>query len=447
MLATISLATVSIAMLVAGIYHIYLTSVQQGYGHLYRGGGQGGSLSIVTPIKDEPLEVVEKYLELFSRLIGSVRGFVECIIVADYTDDTLFNSILQRLSTAHQGILLVRRLNGAGGRNGAINTGIGLALGDLVALIDIDAEPLENGLESMARCSEVCISWWRVCDKGVSRISRTVAFITEYGSWLYYWLKSCRGLFLYPLGSGTVLRRELLTSIGGLREDVIQDDIWLGTQLIYRGIKPVIIEPLCVGAPKTLESFLIQQRRWVYGAIDVLKRFGVYILKAPVAIGIRIEALIYITQPLIASLGGLGLVLSVASAFTETEGVSTIHIVLIALLTASMALESIAVNRFLKWSRDPHYDVPYIVGRASALSLILSIATLPYALAAVVGVRIPYRVTPKGEPHRRVPLTIKVIALVFTASLIASIVRGNGVAAIVVSMAVASSIYALIRLR
>lgn len=451
MLATISLILVAISMLTASIYHAYLIigmgrsprKVQMDWGS----SGRGRALSIITPIKNEPIEVVERYLKLFTTLIESTEVYAECIIVADYTDDTVFNSIPGLLSSANPNIVVVRRLNGFGGRNGAINDGVKLALSTMVTFIDVDAEPSQKVLESMARCRGVCISWWRICDKGVSRISRTVAFITEYGSWLYYWLKSLRNLFLYPLGSGTVLERNLFISIGGLRVDVIQDDIWLGTQLLYRNIHPVVIEPMCVGAPRTLDAFIVQQRRWAYGAADVLKRFGVCILRSPAPVGVRVEALVYLLQPLVAAIGGLGLLLSIVSAFTEVVELGNLHIASIVILATSMVLESIAVHRFLGWSRDPQYDPPYIAGRASAVSAVLSIEILPYVLAALVGIKIPYRVTPKGKHRGEIPTSIKITALAFTAALAASIVRGNSVATMVTALGTASLIYTIARLK
>ncbi len=447
MLATVSLITITASLLIASLYHIYLTiniqkSANQRDEELYE-----DRLSIITPIKNEPIEIVEKYIKHFSQLTNMVKTPIECIIVADYTDNSMFNSILGLLSSANPGIVIVRRFNGVGGRNGAINDGVKLALGSVIAFIDIDAEPPQNVIASMAKCKNVCISWWRICDKGVSKVSKTIAFITEYGSWLYYWCKSLKNLFLYPLGSGTALKKNLLTSIGGLRIDVIQDDIWLGTQLIYRGIYPRIIESMCVDAPKTLDAFLIQQRRWGYGATDILKRFGIYILRSSTPVSARVEALTYVLQPLIAALGGFGLLLSIISAFTEVVKFDMLHTIFIALLVLSMILESITVNKFLKWSRDPLYDTPYIVGRASAILAILSIATLPYVLAALIGIKIPYKVTPKEKRKRGMPTTIKIIAVVFTTSLLASIVRGNTIATILTSLGTLASLYTLARLR
>ncbi|MCS7110858.1 MAG: glycosyltransferase family 2 protein [Ignisphaera sp.] len=449
MLATISITMITVSMLVTSLYHLYLTTGWSSTRSSTSNSGelQGSAFSIITPIKDEPEEVVERYLQLFTKLIESVKISIECIVVADYRDDRAFSSIVTMLSRASPGIVVARRLNGAGGRNGAINDGVKLSLGGCATFIDVDAEPSREAIESMAGCRNVCISWWRVCDKGKSRASKTIAFITEYGSWLYYWAKSMKNLFLFPLGSGTVLKKDLFTSIGGLRADVIQDDIWLGTQLIRRGIHPALATPICVGAPRTLDAFLVQQRRWAYGATDVLRRFWTHIVESPAPIHIKIDAILYIIQPIVAALGGFGLLLSVASALVEVVHLSAHHTVLVALLLLSMILEGTAVARFLKWSRDPFYDAPYIVGRASALTVVLSIDTLPYVVAALVGVRIPYRVTPKMEMEGTVPATVRIAAIAFTASMIMSIARGNAVAAIVAALGAAATVYTAIRLR
>ena len=428
-------------MLLVSVYHTAL--VFRGVvSEVAENRGGGSYLSIITPIKNEPSNIVEMYSSHWLEMRRRVGNMFECVVVADYTDNELFYDVLRRIHF-FDGLLLIRRFNGFGGRNGAINDGVKFSSGNVIALLDVDAYPDENLLREMSSCNSVCVSWWRICDKGSTRSSSAIAFVTEYGSWLYYRNKFLKNLFIYPLGSGTVIRRDIFYSIGGLRTDVIQDDLWLGTQLAYRGITPKLLNPMCVGAPRTIAAFLIQQRRWAYGATDVLKRFGIYIAKSPLRVVAKIEAIAYLAQPLVASLAGIGFMLASIASFIESASMTKEALLLTAILMISIAMESICVSRFAEEFKG--YDKPYVFGRASAITTIVSLAITPYVLAALIGVRIPYRVTPKNEDKSKDP-TIYAIATLFLLSFIASVIRGNNVTLILTSMPLAASIYTLLRL-
>jgi len=441
-LSLISLTLVTLPMLIASLYHavlVYGRSIATA--RLFHHGEESELLSVITPIKDEPVEVVERYGRHFLKFTEA--SLVECIVVADYTNNKLFQEVLKVFPFSSLSFL-VRRFNGVGGRNGAINDGVRFSASETVALLDIDAYPSEAVLKSMASCDGVCIARWRVCEWSLTRVSKTIAFMTEYGSWLYYKLKSSRGFFIYPLGSGTAIKKKLFEEIGGLRLDVLQDDMWLGIQLLRKEVEPVLVGEMCVGVPQTLAAFFIQQRRWAYGTTDVLKRFGKHILKAPTGAVQKLEALFYLSQPLVSSIAGLGFLLALPASFLEVQRFGVLEVMLLAIFIFSTILETFCTKRFSKDVRI--YDPPYVYGRSSAIATLLSIGILPYVIAALIGVKIPYRVTPKSEDSVTEP-TIIVILLLSVASFTLSIIRRNAVSLLVSAMPLAASLYALIRLK
>ncbi|MCI4437081.1 MAG: glycosyltransferase family 2 protein [Ignisphaera sp.] len=443
MLSEISLALVTFSLLFVSLYH---TALLHGYGKNssrteLSDGGAKGFLSIITPIKNEPVDIVVEYSRYYTQLLKGLDA--EAIVVADYTNDKLFNSILNGFEFNDR-LFLVRRFNGFGGRNGAINDGARLSIGDVIAVIDVDAYPTREVLERMSMCRSVCVARWRICHFGSTRIGKTIAFVTDYGSWLYYKLKSLKDLFIYPLGSGTAIRRNLFFEIGGLNPEFIQDDIWLGTQLIRRGLKPRLVGEMCVGAPSTLPAFLIQQRRWAYGTTQVLRRCWRNIVASPLRLGVKLEAFLYITQPLISMAAGLGFLLAIPASILESSKLRAFGVALLLVLVVAMVLESKATRTFAREVQI--YDPPFVYGRASALSTVLSVAIVPYVIAALIGVRIPYRVTPKGREDAKDP-TVTVLVILYTLTLIASIIRGNSVTTIVSALILAASVYTLLKLR
>ena len=75
-------------------------------------------------------------------------------------------------------------------------------------------------------------------------------------------------------GSGSVMRRSALTSVGGIATESVTEDIHTSLRLHAAGWKSVYHdEVLCMGlAPQDFLSFTIQRLRWAQGAMQVLRR-------------------------------------------------------------------------------------------------------------------------------------------------------------------------------
>jgi len=75
-------------------------------------------------------------------------------------------------------------------------------------------------------------------------------------------------------GSGSVMRRSALTSVGGIATESVTEDIHTSLRLHAAGWRSVYHdEVLCMGlAPQDFLSFTIQRLRWAQGAMQVLRR-------------------------------------------------------------------------------------------------------------------------------------------------------------------------------
>jgi len=440
----------TVPLLVEALYHFILTllyvrskmhisSVNESRIETY-----SGLLSLVTPIKDEPTNVVLDYLKTVKSLD---ENLVEAIIIADYRSN-YFEDMLRNLAPElRDNIFIVRRLNIAGGRNSAINDGIEFSSGDVVVIVDVDSKPSRDNVEEWLGCRTVCVARWRVADWGNRRISKAIAFMTELGSWLYYHVRNSLGLLIYPLGSGTAVYRGLLNSNPLLRLDVIQDDIWLGTELAKRGIRPVLLKStLAVGAPRCMNSFMIQQRRWAFGTTDVLVRFWRNIAKSGLSIVEKIEALIYISQPIMTLLFTISVFLAPFAAYLDKPATHTFTIAVL-LLGVSMLLEGFSIYVFVFESKLDRRESLFLSGRASSLSFIESIMVAPYVLFAILRLKIRYRVTPKIEGSGGVPLEVYILCAFFAAGIAISVLRGNPTTALISLLGEAASLYAITRLR
>ena len=75
-------------------------------------------------------------------------------------------------------------------------------------------------------------------------------------------------------GTMTIVAKTALEEVGGWSEWCITEDTELGLKLFEAGYEAAYI-PQTMGAglePDTLEAFMSQRYRWVYGAMQIMKR-------------------------------------------------------------------------------------------------------------------------------------------------------------------------------
>mgnify|MGYP001772936702 CR=1 FL=1 len=403
------------------------------------------TLSIVIPSKNEPIDIV---LDRLNRL-SFMECYSEVILVLD--DEIAYvNKLVSELNSRFfdKGGVVVSRLNGFGGRNGALSDGCRMALGENVMIMDVDAIPSQSLLCNARTCSDVCVAVWEPYVEVGTRVEEGMAFITRFGSWLFYELRYRAGLFIYPLGSGTAIDREIIRSVGFWRPDVIQDDIWLGYELLSRGIKPRLLNGhLLVSVPRTLNSARIQQCRWSYGSVNIFSRFVGKVLRAPVKTGTKIEAIFYSTQPIASLLALLAFITALPAALLEKN--LNICPALLIPIAAAVILQAIVLRFFCSSAyRVSLWKMVYLSGRVSAIYTVLTPLLGYSALKGLARARYKYRITPKSLQLRRSLLDLsEIVALLLSIpTLSISIINKNAVTFIVSLPLALASLYSIVRL-
>lgn len=403
------------------------------------------SLTIIIPSKNEPLDIL---LENIYR-IEKMKHYDEIIIVLDDDMEYVQRLISSISSDFFVKNIIVTRVNGYGGRNGALTDGAKMALAQNILTIDVDTIPTEDFLYNARRCEDVCIGIWRPYVEINTRVEESMAYITRFGSWIFYELRSRLNLFLYPLGAGTVIDKHILKKIGFWRTDVVQDDIWLGYELIERGIKPKLINKyIDIGVPRTLEGSRIQQCRWSYGALNIVSRFIGKILRSPIRLSEKIEALVYAIQPL-ASIYALAsfFIALVASIYEKNIFLDAIYIIPIVfmIIVQSIVLNiySLSIYDLRRWKRI------YLSGRTGALYTLLSPILGYYALKGLLRMRQRYKITPKAaklNTKKFIDIS-EVIALILSLpTIIFSLINKNYVTLLISLPLALVAIYSLFRL-
>ena len=410
-------------------------------------------LTVVIPVKNEPMELVIEAIERGLRSLGGPSP-VEILVVSDDTEDYVEN-LLRRVRVYD--VKIIRR-RGVGGRSGALDIGFRLARGQYVMYLDIDAKIQLGTLDSLFRVlgknDVVVVPWKGYCNKS-TKLGESLVFMTTIYSILYYNARSALNLFVFPLGSGTVYRRKLLEVLGGWGPGIVQDDVWMGIKLASIGLRPKVLRGCYIDAlvPSKYTSLRIQQCRWAYGTSEALSRGLRSVLSSPLRPVEKFEALIYLLQPAASIAMALTIILAVIAAVVDggvgletlisspvAIGATAAGATLIALYSVSVTVLAQRLGYSSKWW------VICMMGRAAAFYLTLVPLLALYSVLGFARVNMPYRVTPKASHEDLLGVDTYLLLLTIIALLLLglAIVSGNIVSITVMATLLTACIYTIL---
>ncbi len=390
-------------------------------------------ISIILPIRKEPLEYVERALEY----IGSL-GLLdyEVIIVSD-DEEADKERLLELVKEARRrgiNVWFIWRSVPTGMRSGALNVGLFASRGRYVYVYDVDTAPdkrlFECGIEVLENCDECvgAVGRWEPL-KAESRVSSALALGLRFFVEVLYNARSKLNLHIYPLGTGTLYKSDILKNVfGGWDLKRIQDDAELGARALVRGLKFTYLQDCLVRVenPSTYRSFRIQQARWAYGATDaaISRLRAVLSSKAPMVI--RLEALLYMLQYLPQALSFTGALLLAVAQLVSPRGILES---MFAVFTTWVVLTVVySTLMYVKAWQGNLWSFAVLLGRLSAITASASPYITVNVLKALLRAGETYKRTPKGSfelitTSRRIPWEL-LFGLFFTASGAASIVGG-----------------------
>jgi len=231
-----------------------------------------------------------------------------------------------------------------------------------------------------------------------TRVSQALAYALKFMTRILYKSRSSRGLFTYPLGTGTLYKAVILKSVlNGWDEERIQDDVELGARIIKSGYRVVYLDDqaILVENPDTYKGFRIQQARWAYGALDAaIARFK-HILSSKTPLRVKVDAILYPTQYVLQSLVFLGTILLAILAFLGVREPQSLTILfttwLLSLALYSLTMHYCGGGELSKWW------LIVQAGRLAALTNAISPYIAYNTLKALLRIRVEYKRTPKGR--------------------------------------------------
>ncbi|AGT34546.1 MULTISPECIES: glycosyltransferase family 2 protein [Thermofilum] len=392
-----------------------------------------GTLEAVVPIYSEPIELVVEKTRRNSAVLLTSPCFTRLTILSDDSSDYVRN--LAEALGYDLPISIFHRPDRRGGRTGALDDYLKNVTATHFLILDVDAEPtleiatkictgLQNGGASV-------IPWEGYFTRG-TRLAHAVKFFTDFGSDLLYRMRSQAGLFVFPLGSGTIYDKNVVLDVGGWGDNIIQDDIWMGVKLALNGYDTHLLGELSLRilVPSTLAAFKTQQKRWAYGTSDVLRRSALKLIKShKLSFWRRLEMLAYMSLPLLTIPVSISfLLLPIAGALEQriTFGMFLEEI----LYMSSPFILIFPIYYYLYQRLMKKYSLKQTITNLGRFTAILTTLTPTLAwnsLKGLLGLPLSYEVTPKGkkETQEKKPKDPFYMLLWSTLSLFISVLNQN----------------------
>jgi cellulose synthase/poly-beta-1,6-N-acetylglucosamine synthase-like glycosyltransferase len=207
--------------------------------------------------------------------------------VLDDSDDATsarLDQVAAELRAAGHDITLLRRASRRGFKAGNLQHGLEHAAGELIAVLDADAVPPPDFLRKLVPplLDDPGLGFtqarWSFDDEGSSLLLRVQALVLHGLMLVEQPRLSAFGEPLPFNGSGGVWRRAALEAAGGWlsEESPLTEDLNAAYRARIEGWRGLQVPEvaICTELPATMGAFREQQKRWVCGAGQVLRRLG-----------------------------------------------------------------------------------------------------------------------------------------------------------------------------
>lgn len=276
-------------------------------------------VSLIVPAKDEE-RVIEATIRSLLQLdyYGPAGPHFEIIAVDDGWTDATYR-ILAGLAEGTDLLTVLHRPPGGGyGKSAVLNEALPLARGDLICVFDADARVEADFLlravpRLLAPGVGAVQAQKRIFNtKGLASLDRLT------------WHEAQRPAFYLPLlqdvemlmdtacqiargqaqgavdlrGNGMLVKREALLSVGGWNEHTLTDDLDLTTRLQAAGWHVAFCAEAVVWEEGVISwgALFRQRRRWIEGCIRRYLDYSGDLLRAPMPLAFRVDALVFAAE-------------------------------------------------------------------------------------------------------------------------------------------------------
>jgi cellulose synthase/poly-beta-1,6-N-acetylglucosamine synthase-like glycosyltransferase len=317
------------------------------------------------------------------------RSRLEIQVLDDSTDETrgLLRRKVDVLRETGLDIVHIHRVDRSGYKAGALEHGLKIARGDLIAIFDADFLPQPGFLRAVVphfvadpRVGMVQARWGHL-NRDHSMLTRTQALMLDGHHLVENRARAAAGWLFNFSGTGGIWRKEAIASAGGWQHDTLTEDLDLSYRAQLAGWRFVYRENIVTPAelPEDISAFRAQQFRWAKGTVQTARKLLGRLMRAKLTPMQRIEGFFHLTPhfayPLMVLLSVLLLPALVLMPATDPKSMLMMDLPLVIGTTGSLAtfyaMAEIAQGRR---SVDALKQLPALLALGAGLAPHLSVA-------------------------------------------------------------------------
>jgi cellulose synthase/poly-beta-1,6-N-acetylglucosamine synthase-like glycosyltransferase len=377
-----------------------------------------GELPFVTiqlPIFNEQF-VIDRLIDACCRM-DYPRDRFEIQVLDDSTDETVLvaRQIVDRYAAGFPGmdpqpIVYLHRENRYGYKAGALDKGLDVAKGELVAIFDADfVPPPEWAMQVVHHFAEPGIGMvqtrWTHLNRDYSFMTQVEAIMLDGHFVLEHGGRSRAGVFFNFNGTAGMWRRETISQAGGWQHDTLTEDTDLSYRAQMVGWKFKYLQDVECPAelPIEMTAFKTQQARWAKGLIQTGKKILPRVLKSDQPFHTKLEAWYHLTAnisyPLMIVLSTLLMPAMIIRSWQGTTQMLLIDLPLFLASTMSVSSFYLVSQKELHpktWYKTLLY-IPFLM----ALGVGLTITNTKAVLEALFGIKSAFARTPKYRVNNK----------------------------------------------
>ncbi len=334
------------------------------------------------------------------------RGRHEIQVLDDSTDETC--GIVDRTATAMRAegfdVTVIRRPRRTGFKAGALAAGLEAAKGELLAVFDADFVPPEDYLLRTVpffmaddRLALVQARWGHL-NRSRSLLTRAQSIGIDGHFMVEQAARNWNGLYMNFNGTAGVWRRSAIADGGGWAWDTLTEDMDLSYRVQFAGWRTMFLPELVVPAeiPEDVNAFKSQQFRWAKGSMQTAVKLLPRLMRQPVPLFKKIQALFhmthYLVHPMMLAMAVLALpVLVVLEMGAGPLLFGAVAFALVLSMTAPSALYMVSQRAaYPDWYRRVLF-LPFLV----VLGVGIAVSNTRAVVEALVGRESPFIRTPK----------------------------------------------------
>jgi cellulose synthase/poly-beta-1,6-N-acetylglucosamine synthase-like glycosyltransferase len=232
------------------------------------------------------------------------RDRTQIQVLDDSTDESaeIARACVERMRRLGHNITYIHRTNRRGYKAGALADAMPEVTGEFIVIFDADFVPtrdmVRRSIDFFVDPNVGCVQTrWDHMNRNQSLLTRAQAIFLDGHFMVEHVARNRSGRFINFNGTAGIWRKKAIDDAGGWQHDTLTEDMDLSFRAQLRGWQFVFLPEVLAPAelPPEMVSFKHQQHRWTKGQVQTSIKLLPSILKAPLPLYIKIEALFHLT--------------------------------------------------------------------------------------------------------------------------------------------------------